>query len=59
VVDLGPLLCPGGRFARQIDGVPAPEDGITSRPGSRRSCGVYIEARMWPWPAEATATPGG
>jgi hypothetical protein len=58
MVDLGALRCPGGRFARQIDGVDAREDGIHSSPGFAPVVWRYIEARIRPWLAEAAAGRG-
>jgi hypothetical protein len=58
VVDAGPLLCPGGRFAREVDGVVAREDGIHLTPRFAPVMWRYIEERIRPWLARPGVTPG-
>jgi peptidoglycan/LPS O-acetylase OafA/YrhL len=57
MVDAGPLVCPGGRFAREVDGVTAREDGIHFTVEFAPVLWRYIEQRIRPWLARPGVTP--
>ena len=57
MIDAGPLLCPGGRFAREVDGVTAREDGIHFSGEFAPVMWRYIEERIRPWLARPGVTP--
>jgi peptidoglycan/LPS O-acetylase OafA/YrhL len=49
MIDLGPLVCPGGRFAERVDGVVARRDGIHFTTQFAPMVWDYIAARLRPW----------
>jgi peptidoglycan/LPS O-acetylase OafA/YrhL len=61
VVDLGPLVCPGGRLVTELDGVTTRRDGVHFTAEFAPTVWAYIHERIRPWlarPGLATA-PGG
>ena len=49
VVDLDPLLCPGGEPIDRIDGMDPREDGVHFTPEFSPTVWAYIEAQVRPW----------
>jgi hypothetical protein len=49
VVDLDPLLCPGGQVLGEIDGVEPRYDGVHFDPEFVPALWAYVEAQMRPW----------
>ena len=59
VVDLGPLVCPGGRALDEVGGVVARADGVHFTPEFAPRAWDFVEERIRPWLATPVTATGG
>jgi peptidoglycan/LPS O-acetylase OafA/YrhL len=59
VVDLGPLVCPGGEPAREVDGVVTRDDGVHFTQEFAPVVWRFVEDHIRPWLAQPAVSGGG
>ena len=59
VIDLGPLVCPGGDIVHEIDGVTVRDDGIHFTNKITPVVWQFITDRLYPWLAQPAVASGG
>lgn len=59
VIDLGPLLCPGGEVVATIDGVTVRRDGVHFTTESAPAVWAYVDERLRPWAAQPSWSGAG
>jgi hypothetical protein len=59
LIDLGPLLCPGGNIVHEIDGVEVRWDGVHFTNEITPVVWQFITDRLYPWLAQPAVASGG